>query len=361
MTVAERQAVASAGMAEFLPQLENVALEGAAPSTISRYSAPWRRWEEFAAAVRQTKVPASPKFVALFLLKEGKDARSYAKIKGATSALSFYHKLHGHPSPSGSVLVRMTKESLRRRFSSSIHRAEMAQRGFVGQKHVLTFTQLDEICVKFGGDADVRFRQATTIMMASVAGFFRSAEVLALLIGDVVDLGLQQVNGCQGQRRAIMVFVESSKGDQYRDGVWVPMLADSRSSRFAGRGLSGGAWLLLHWIQVERAGGSRDEPVFCVAAPGCERVRSERPRPWSYSSYLEWVKKLVVAVGLDADCYATHSVGRATGATRAAAAGVPDRLFKKHGRWASDKSKDLYVRESFREVLEVSARLEDGD
>ena len=38
----------------------------------------------------------------------------------------------------------------------------------------------------------------------------------------------------------------------------------------------------------------------------------------------------------------THSL-RSGGASAAANAGVPDRLFKRHGRWLSDSAKDGYV------------------
>ncbi|KAL5497418.1 hypothetical protein EMCRGX_G013885 [Ephydatia muelleri] len=42
-----------------------------------------------------------------------------------------------------------------------------------------------------------------------------------------------------------------------------------------------------------------------------------------------------------------HSL-RAGGATAAANAGVPDRLFKRHGRWKSESAKDGYVKDSVR-------------
>ena len=38
----------------------------------------------------------------------------------------------------------------------------------------------------------------------------------------------------------------------------------------------------------------------------------------------------------------THSF-RAGGATAAARAGVPDRLFQRHGRWKSEASKNMYI------------------
>ena len=46
---------------------------------------------------------------------------------------------------------------------------------------------------------------------------------------------------------------------------------------------------------------------------------------------------------------------RSGGATAAANAKVPDRLFKRHGRWCSESAKDGYVKDS---RLQVSQSLE---
>ena len=46
----------------------------------------------------------------------------------------------------------------------------------------------------------------------------------------------------------------------------------------------------------------------------------------------------------DISAISTHSL-RSGGATAAANAGVPDRLFKRHGRWASESAKDGYVQD----------------
>ena len=54
--------------------------------------------------------------------------------------------------------------------------------------------------------------------------------------------------------------------------------------------------------------------------------------------------------------YSTHSL-RSGGATAAANNGIPDRLFKIHGRWQSDDSKDRYVKESIHRRLKVTLNL----
>ena len=48
---------------------------------------------------------------------------------------------------------------------------------------------------------------------------------------------------------------------------------------------------------------------------------------------------------------------RAGGATAAANAKVPDRLFKRHGRWRSESAKDGYVKDNIESRLKVSQSL----
>ena len=48
---------------------------------------------------------------------------------------------------------------------------------------------------------------------------------------------------------------------------------------------------------------------------------------------------------------------RSGGATAVAQAGIPDRLFKRHGRWSSDSAKDGYVKDLIASLLEVTQRL----
>ena len=48
---------------------------------------------------------------------------------------------------------------------------------------------------------------------------------------------------------------------------------------------------------------------------------------------------------------------RSGGATAAANANVPDRIFKRHGRWKSENAKDGYVKDSLENRLEVSRKI----
>ena len=76
-----------------------------------------------------------------------------------------------------------------------------------------------------------------------------------------------------------------------------------------------------------------------------------------------WWAELLQAEGAAAgeDFYVGYQFGmhslRAGGATAAANAGVPDRLFKRHGRWRSESAKDCYVKDSVDSRLSVSKSL----
>ena len=66
----------------------------------------------------------------------------------------------------------------------------------------------------------------------------------------------------------------------------------------------------------------------------------------------------LASVGLNPKKFGTcmHSL-RSGGATAAANFGVPDRLFKKHGRWRSETAKDGYIKDSMKDRLSVSLNL----
>ena len=80
-------------------------------------------------------------------------------------------------------------------------------------------------------------------------------------------------------------------------------------------------------------------------------------KPLGLTSFTTELRKHLASAGVsDPDSYSSHSL-RAGGATTAAANGVPDRIFKKHGRWKSDTAKDGYIHEDIDELLTVSKSL----
>ena len=76
----------------------------------------------------------------------------------------------------------------------------------------------------------------------------------------------------------------------------------------------------------------------------------------SYSRCREIIKGALQEIGLDASKFGVHSL-RSGSDSAAAAFGVSDRLFKRHGRWKSDLSKDSYIKETMSNKLLVSMNL----
>ena len=73
----------------------------------------------------------------------------------------------------------------------------------------------------------------------------------------------------------------------------------------------------------------------------------------SYSWVKELIRKELGKKGLDPTKFGIHSL-HSGGPSAAAALGVPDRLFQRHGGWRSEKAQNNYVKESLDSLLLVT-------
>ena len=72
----------------------------------------------------------------------------------------------------------------------------------------------------------------------------------------------------------------------------------------------------------------------------------------SYTRVWELMNQKLSSLGYNAADFGMHSFGTG-GATAAANTGVPDQLFKRHGRWRSDSAKDWYIKHSLHSRFSV--------
>ena len=108
---------------------------------------------------------------------------------------------------------------------------------------------------------------------------------------------------------------------------------------------------------IRRSGiciGSDSKLLRAIISGKCEKLRESGGL--SYGRFRELVKKKLDELGFHSVEFSPHSL-KAGGAITAAAAGVPDRVFKKHGRWKSDSVKDGYIEDSLSERLSVTQKL----
>ena len=73
----------------------------------------------------------------------------------------------------------------------------------------------------------------------------------------------------------------------------------------------------------------------------------------SYTKVRELMLQRLAMLGYDPIKFSIHGF-RASGATAAASAGVPDRLFKCHGCWRLESAENGYMKDSVESRLSVS-------
>ena len=180
-------------------------------------------------------------------------------------------------------------------------------------------------------------RLATMCAMA-FAGFLRYSEVCNIRLCDM------ELN-----RSHLKIKIPESKLDQLRQGDEV-VIARS-ASRYCP--------VLMLECYMEKAGISFEGEKYLFRGVTSGKIQTLRPSGHlSYTRFAELLKQKLRALGFPSVDFSPHSL-RASGATvaAAAAAGVPDRIFKHHGRWKSEKAKDGYVKDTLEKRLSVTKNL----
>ena len=115
------------------------------------------------------------------------------------------------------------------------------------------------------------------------------------------------------------IFIESNKTDQYKDGAWVVIARTSAKTCPVS--------MAECYLKPANIGGSLDLNLFRDIIHTKNGVKLRAQGRLSYTQMRELLLEKLAHLGLDPKCYGLHSL-RSGGATAAANAGVPDRLFK---------------------------------
>ena len=147
------------------------------------------------------------------------------------------------------------------------------------------------------------------------------------------------------------IFIEQSKTDVYRKGQWV-YVSKLNSPNCP-------VTIVKRYLRCAKFCGYSEEYIFRGITRNknkYKRTLKKSNKPISYSTVRTIVLNAFKSVGADTAQLGTHSL-RKGGATAAAKHSIEDRLFKKHGRWRSERSKDKYVTEDLKQKLLVSNNL----
>ena len=170
-----------------------------------------------------------------------------------------------------------------------------------------------------------------TICLLGFAGFFRFDELAKICDSDIVMY-----------KEHMEIFIKLSKTDQLRDGAWVVIAR-------IGTPLCPVA-MLERYMRMANIADTRDKCLLRAIVNTKDGQKLRESGAVSYTRMRELVLEKLSAIGLDPKRFGLHGL-RSGGASAAANAGVPDRMFKRHGRWRSENAKDSYVKDSLKERL----------
>ena len=315
-------------LAKLVPGL---AMRSKQDGTIKAYLSGFTRWRNWAARFPEINViPAQPKYVSLYLANVLKNSKTHAPVTNAFYAISWAHKLACVPDPTEHDLVKRVRESSHRILGSGSN-----------TKSPISSDILFKLCNRYGGvTANLKDLRIMCICVLAYSGFFRYDEFSNILLSDIVL-----------HDNFMTVFIEKSKTDVHRDGKHVYIAATGSECC--------PVKLIKRYIACAKL--SLDSNLYLFRGLVYHRRRKfytfrRLNKGISYTSARELVLSAFSSVGLDVKLFGTHSL-RKGGATAAAEHHVCDRLIMKHGRWQSEKSKDLYISESVRQKLSVTKNL----
>ena len=308
--------------------LKSVAVESREPNTVKSYNAAFKRWKKWAKNFPEIEdFPASPTYVALYLTSIMQNANSPAPVTVAFYGIAWAHRLAGVEDPTQHSLPRTALEAAKRRLGRETVKKEPVTP--------------EMLCAMIETSADnLKGLRVCTMCVLAYVGFLRFDELSAITRSDI-----------HFYQAYFELFIGSAKNDVYRSGNRI-VIARTGSSTCPYN-------LLQKYLLMADIRDNSTEYIFRALtffkAENKYKLRSDNKK-LSYTTTREVVQQRLQELGLDKQKFGLHSL-RAGGATRAARAGVPDRLFKRHGRWRSEKAKDAYVDDDLDTKLKVSLSL----
>jgi integrase len=280
----------------------------------------WKAW-----TLSHSKIaflPANAHFVSLYLIHLANTANSYSVLKGAACGIAWAHKLAGYSSPTENVLVTETLAGLKVRLA----KPRKTKDPFSVVHINMIFDNMKE--------SDLTDVRNVALMGLAFYAFLRFDDVVRLKVHNIISHSTH-----------VEIEIEKAKNDQLRQGNVVVVAKLARHCPVA---------VLHRYMQLANVQAAPNNFLFrrVVCAGGAKRLHHSF-QSLSYSNVRDIVKAKAIFLGLDPSCYGTHSL-RSGGCSAAANAGVSDRLFQRHGRWASVAAKDGYVKDSLSSRLSVT-------
>ncbi len=304
-------------------EIPGIILQDRAPRTVRKYQESFQRWQAWAESKGLCSLPATGQEVALYVAFLLRTAKTMSTIHSAIYGIAWAHKKAGKTSPTEHTLVQQMIEASKRIVGvKSVNRKQPLE-----AKHVKT------IIAKFG-DGNLGQLQIATLITLGFSAFLRWDDLSKL---ERQDIAIEEDH--------MKIFLVKRKNDQYREGSWI-FVARSRK-------LTCPVNLVEKFLR--RGKHSQQDKLFRKISHTSNGMEL-RKAPLSYSRARELFRMQISAIGLKPAAYGLHSL-RSGGTSEAAAWGIPDRLIQRHGGWRSEKSMNMYIKETHKTLLRVSQSL----
>lgn len=311
-------------------------LSSRASSTVKTYVAQYRKFIQFVLDHRKLTraLPFCSTVISQYLTHLLLTKKTHNVILQAYCALKWIHDLLPlDTNPADTAMIKNIVEASKRLHSKPSSR-----------KEPLSIQSLEAIVSRFAAaDSDLKDIRTALLFVLGFSGLFRANELINI-----------QAKHITFHSDHLVILVPQSKTDQYREGNNV--FISKTNGRICPHNL------LLRYFSLADIAPKSEEYVFrSIQAPrkGSKHA-SLGPRRLSYTRCRELVKEGVRSIGLDPKIYSTHSL-RAGGATFMAhsQASNPNlnRLLKIQGRWRSDSSKDIYIKDTLQDRLTLTQSL----
>ena len=304
-------------------EIPSIILHDRAPRTVRKYQGSFQRWHTWAESKGLRSLPATGQEVVLYVAFLLRTARTMSTIHSAIYAIAWAHKKSGKKSPTEHTLVKQMVEASKRIVGTKQ----------VNRKQPLEAKHIKAIITEFG-DGNLGQLQMATPITLGFSAFLRWDDLSKLERQDIAF-----------EKDHMKIFLVKRKNDQYREGSWIFV---ARSGK-----LTCPVKLLEKFMRMGKH-GQRDKLFRKISHTPNEMVL--RKASLSYSRARELFKKQISAIGLRPATYGLHSL-RSGGTSEAAAWGIPDRLIQRHGGWRSEKSMNMYIKETHKTLLRVSQSL----
>ena len=186
------------------------ALRSKEKSTLKSYFTYFKKWHAYAIDRRFCPLPADPLEVGGFLV-DGVDVMSHQALKLLSSAINFFHKLFGFPSPCSTLLDGLVNE-----YVAKHSKKPKCFREPILISHLEAIFNL--FCFK---TCSLFFLRNLGILVVAFFGFLRYSELAKLKLSDIVF-----------SADKVLLRLRNSKTDRLREGQHVVFDVDSFPARF---------------------------------------------------------------------------------------------------------------------------------